>query len=81
MLGLPVIAIDLPEIREIVSEDNYKYLFSRGDIEMAANMVVELSKNRRLQEELGCMNKEKTMKKFSMENNFSKIISIVDGEI
>ena len=81
MLGLPIIATDLPEIREIVSEDNYKYLFSRGDIEMAANMVVELSKNRRLQRDLGHMNKEKTMKKFSMEDNFSKLISIVEGEM
>ncbi len=79
MLGLPVVATNLPEIREIIAKDNYKYLFDKGDIKAAANNIIRLAKDADLRKKLGEKNREKAMRMFSAEGNFSKLISIVEG--
>lgn len=79
MMGLPVVATDLPEIREIVAPDNYKYLFRKGDVQSVANNIMKLTKDDELRKYLGQKNKEKALCMFSAERNFSKLITIADG--
>lgn len=78
MMGLPVVATDLPEIREIVAQDNYKYLFSKGDIRSAADNIIKLAEDAKLRRYLGEKNMEKASHMFSAETNFYKLISSVD---
>ena len=40
MSGLPVIANNLEEIREVVSPENYDYLFDKGDIEQVVSSLM-----------------------------------------
>lgn len=80
MMGLPVVATDLPEIREIVDYGNYKYLFNKGDIESAANKILLLAEDSKLRKYLGEKNKEKAIRMFSTESNFSKLMSIIEGK-
>lgn len=78
LIGLPVVATNLPEIQEIVAEENYKYLFEKDDITTVADNVFELAGNFKLRKYLGEKNKEKALSMFSTEDNFAKIISIVE---
>lgn len=78
IMGLPIVATNLPEIQEIVAEENYKYLFEKDNIAAVADNVFELAGNFRLRKYLGEKNREKALELFSIENNFSKIISIVE---
>lgn len=78
--GLPVVATDLPEIREVLAEINYKFLFQRDNISCALEGLLELAENRELREQIGLMNREKAEEMFSYEKNFKKIIDLVETE-
>ena len=79
--GLPVVATDLPEIREIVSEENYSYLFEKNNIEQAINCIVTLAENMDKCKNLGCLNENKVKALFSVERNFSEIIRLAEKTI
>lgn len=78
--GLPVVATDLPEIREVLAEINYKFLFQRDDISCALEGLLKLAENIELREQIGLMNREKAEAMFSYEKNFNKIIDLVETE-
>ena len=78
--GLPVVATDLPEIREVLAEINYKFLFQRDNISCALEGLLELAENIELREQIGLMNREKAEAMFSYEKNFNKIIDLVETE-
>lgn len=75
---LPVVATDLPEIREVLAEDNYKYLFGRHEIDYAVESLLQLAENKEIRERIGLANKRKIEGKFSYEKNFKKIIALVE---
>lgn len=76
--ALPVVATDLPEIREILAEENYQYLFEASDIEKASKGLLELAQNAELRKKIGLMNQKKIEEKFSYDKNFSEIVSLVE---
>ena len=77
--GLPIVASDLPEIREVVSEENYEYLFANGDYDKAERSLLELSERKELRMKIGEMNKAKAEKLFSSENNFKKLMTYIQN--
>lgn len=80
LAGLPVVATDLPEIREIVAKENERYLFRKGDLEYAVNRLYELAENEELRKKLGEANRKKAQIMFSVEKNFQKIINLVERD-
>lgn len=76
--SLPVIATDLPEIREVLCEDNYRFLFKAGDIYSIAKYVVELDSNEMLRHKIGQGNKEKATNLFSANVNFKHMIELLE---
>lgn len=79
MAGLPVVATDLPEIREVVAEENYRYLFPRNNIEYAVKSLMELANSEALRRKIGLLNKKKVESDYSYKNNFNRIISLVEN--
>ena len=77
MLGLPVVASDLPEIREVVAEENYKYLFKNGDYESAEKNLIELGCNHELRIKSGKLNADKANADFSVEKNFEELMESI----
>ena len=77
MLGLPVVASDLPEIREVVAEENYKYLFKNGDYESAEKSLIELGCNHELRIKSGKLNADKANADFSVEKNFEELMESI----
>ena len=78
--GLPVVATDLPEIREVLADDNYSYLFGMNEVEIATENLLKLAENKAVREQVGLANKRNVEKKFAYRENFSKIVSLVEAE-
>ncbi|WP_022756261.1 glycosyltransferase family 4 protein [Butyrivibrio fibrisolvens] len=76
LFGLPVVASDLPEIREVVSYDSIPYLFKNDDIDYARDCIKKLVDNPALRCELGSKNKEKALEEFTPEKNFKRLMDI-----
>lgn len=79
MAGLPVVATDLPEIREVVAEENYEYLFPKDDVEMIVNNVLFLADNAEIRVDLGKKNQKKAMDMFSIEKNYKQMIEMMEA--
>lgn len=77
---LPIVATDLPEIRETVDESNYDLLFQAGDEKAISERLVNLSKNNELRDYIGQKNFQKAERLFSKEKNFSKMIDILEND-
>lgn len=81
LAGLPVVATDLPEIREVVAKENYEYLFTKGDISYAMLKLIELAADEKLRIHVGLKNQEKASQMFSPEQNFRKIVELVENRV
>ena len=77
MVGLPVIATDLPEIREVVPESSWCYLFNNvlGDIIVKVNTMFN---NPELRKNVGEENKRFATEKYSPDLNFARIVEIAE---
>lgn len=80
MCELPVIASDTPEIRELLSEENYPYLFPVGDADRAADLILSLATDTELCSALGIANRHKAEEMFDPGTNFETIVR-VSGEL
>lgn len=78
LCGLPVVATNLPEIQEIVSEKNREFLFEKGNVDSVIDKLICIMNNREMREEIGKENKCKAEKMFSEEVNFSRIIDLLE---
>jgi glycosyltransferase involved in cell wall biosynthesis len=65
--GLPVIATRIPGVREIVGEENEKYLFEVGDSTALARLINSLRDNPALRAELGRRNRNRLVTHFAPE--------------
>lgn len=76
--GVPIVASDLPSIREILNEEN-SLLVSPDNPQELARGISELSKNRELSQKLA--NRAKTdVIKFSWANRANKIIDLIQNK-
>ena len=78
---LKVVVKDLPEIRDVVSEENVKYLCGKNDTNHAAKCIIEVAKDADLRKEIGERNRQKCKKMFSVSENFEKIIRLVEEKV
>lgn len=77
--ALPIVATNLPEIREVVAEENYEFLFEPESIESIVGSIMRLITDADLRHYIGKKNQEKAVKLFSAENNFKKIVDTVEN--
>ena len=71
---LPVMATDLPEIREAVAEENYPYLYAKGDVTDAVDKLLLLADDIALRNSLGEANRSKDCKQFDAYDNLDAIM-------
>lgn len=64
--GLPVVATDIPGIREAVGDDNRPWLARSGDAQAFAEQVTRLRQDPAQRRAIGCANKERVASNFSM---------------
>lgn len=76
--GLPVIANDLPEIREIVSGENLPYLFESGDVEQAVESIRTLASDQNLRNRIGGCNHDKAVVMFDPDTNYNLILDLCE---
>lgn len=77
--SLPIVATDLQEIREVVAKENYEFLFEAEDVESLVNNILCLAFDEELRCFVGKKNREKALKMFSAEENFKKIVDIIEA--
>lgn len=65
--GLPVVATDIPGIREIVGDDQKNYLVAPGDDKTMAEKIMGFYKDGLLRKSLGNANKKRIEQHFSIE--------------
>ncbi|QQS55647.1 MAG: glycosyltransferase family 4 protein [Candidatus Competibacteraceae bacterium] len=63
---LPIIGTDIPGIRELLPEENRKWLFPVGDSEKLASLIQKMSESEELRMHLGAENCAHVERKFSM---------------
>lgn len=79
LMKLPVVATDLPEIREVVSEENLPFLFRKEDYNFASDKLYELCIKDELRQMIGEKNREKCMEMYDVKVNFGKLIKLAEG--
>ncbi len=78
MCGLPVVATDIPELREAISAENYPYLFQPGDSERAAELIGKMADDADLRSRIGESNKNKVIDLFDPDRNYSEIVRVAE---
>lgn len=77
MTGLAVAATDLPEIREVLCEENQEYLFERGNAEECAEKIAALLNDKEKCSRIGTENREKAVKAFDVKKRFDELLDYV----
>lgn len=72
--GLPVVATDLPSIREIVSEDNQRYLVPARSPESFAVAITTFLRGRGLREAVGRVNQEVAGSRYQPERMCDEMV-------
>lgn len=75
--GLPIIATDIPGIREVIPNESKNYLFPYQNVEKLRSLLVEVISNVGLQKELGTINQNHVNAYFSPEIMYSKYHDIL----
>jgi glycosyltransferase involved in cell wall biosynthesis len=65
--GLPVLATDIPGVREVVGDDNTAWLFSPGDASALCDLIVRLARDRALRKDLGDANRRRIINEFGVD--------------
>jgi glycosyltransferase involved in cell wall biosynthesis len=65
--GLPVVATDIPGIREAVGEDNYANLAAPGDVRGLAERIVVLAMDREMALRQGAANRRRIEREFTLD--------------
>ena len=75
--GIPIIATDIPGIREVIPNESKNYLFPYQNVEKLRSLLVEVISNVGLQKELGTINQNHVNAYFSPEIMYSKYRDIL----
>jgi glycosyltransferase involved in cell wall biosynthesis len=74
----PVIAPDLPAIRELLRHNETGFLFRPYDVDSLADAIIFLIQNRNIARELGKRLRDHILKEHTWRNNAERIIDIYD---
>ena len=77
-IGLPVVATNIPGIREVVGEENEQWLFEVGDAEGLAGLITRLKENPVLRAELGLRNRRRIIEQFGPERVLPRWAELVE---
>lgn len=75
--GLPVVATDIPGIREAVGQDGSPYLASPGDVKALASQIVKLASDSNLRASLGEQFKKRIEAEFSPQKMCSEMVNLI----
>lgn len=64
--GLPVVATDIPGVREVVGDDNAEWLFPIGDASVLQELVTRLARDGALRMKLGIANRQRIVDEFNV---------------
>lgn len=76
--GLPIIASDIPGIREIVSEENKAWLFQRENLDDFVKKLITLAESSEIRDSLAASNYEHVRKAFGIEKMGEQYAKILD---
>jgi len=79
MCGLCVVATDLPEISSILSDENKKLLFKKGNFNDCAEKLLYALSRAKERKRIGECNKLKAENLFQREKNFDAILGVLDN--
>jgi glycosyltransferase involved in cell wall biosynthesis len=65
--GLPVLATDIPGVRDVAGGDNTAWLFSPGDASGLRDLIVRLAPDRELRKRLGDANRSRIVNEFGVD--------------
>ena len=74
--GKPVVATRVGGIPELIDEGKTGFLVNRGEINAAADRVLQLLDNAELRKTLGCAGRQKTEEKFNLQTNVGELIRV-----
>jgi glycosyltransferase involved in cell wall biosynthesis len=75
--GLPVVATDIPGIREAVGRDGYDWLCPPGDAQMFAEKVLLLADHQETRSRLGQANRKRVHTQFSIDRMGSAMVQVL----
>ncbi|MBN1461852.1 MAG: glycosyltransferase family 4 protein [Armatimonadetes bacterium] len=75
-LSTPIIASDAPGIREVLDEDKYGIIVTRGNDDALAEAIVNLVLDQGLQVELGCRGRERFLRSYEFERVARTILDL-----
>jgi glycosyltransferase involved in cell wall biosynthesis len=78
--GLPVVATNIPGVRDVVGPENETFLFDVGDAEKLADLIGELKRDPELRHHLGLRNRERIATTLSPERILPQWAKLVEDE-
>ncbi|MDD5617979.1 MAG: glycosyltransferase, partial [Candidatus Omnitrophica bacterium] len=75
-VGRPIIAVDMPNVREIIPDENYALFFKKGDSNDLAEKIRILSLNKDLRNRLGEAFKNYSLSNFNWNKNAQSILKV-----
>lgn len=79
MCGLCVVATNLPEISNILADENKIVLFEKGNYKNCAEKLLYALSETNERKVIGEKNREKAEKLFQREKNFNEILGVLDS--
>jgi glycosyltransferase involved in cell wall biosynthesis len=77
--GLPVVATDIPGVREVVGSDNARWLFPVGDAASLQALVTRLARDRDLRRALGAANRRRIISEFDVGKIMRQWTALLDA--
>jgi glycosyltransferase involved in cell wall biosynthesis len=77
-IGIPVIATEIDQNKEVLGKVNYEYLFPVGNAEKCAELMEKLYLDRELLSEIGDRNRNRVMSEFNIERYRSSILKLLN---
>jgi glycosyltransferase involved in cell wall biosynthesis len=75
--GLPVVATDIPGIREIIPDSQIPFLFAPKDSTHFADLLMKLINDSNLRQKLGELNKQYVFDNFNPSNNNEQMRDLI----
>lgn len=81
LMGTPVIASDLPAIREIIEDDVTGYLVRNDDIDEYVNLTIKLLQDAELRSNMGARGMERIRGKFNMDKFIADTVAALQQAV
>lgn len=77
--GLPVVATDIPGVREVVGNENAQWLFPVGDASSLQRLITRLARNSALRRKLGIANRQRIINEFDVNKIMPQWLKLLDA--